>query len=98
MLKAARVQGRPMMVMAITSAAMSHPAAIHRPPKTIQSTLRRRRKIDMGGSSYLDSQVADMRVPIIARPRRGRGDPVNVRRAGLLPLRCAQRRNDRSHD
>src|SRR5215831_10050768 len=45
MLNAARVQGRPMMVIAITTAAITQPTAIHRPPQTIHSRFR---STDMG--------------------------------------------------
>jgi hypothetical protein len=41
MLKAALAQGKPMMVIAMMTAAIAHPRAIHKPPKTIQSRLRR---------------------------------------------------------
>jgi hypothetical protein len=47
-LKAARVQGSPMMVIAITTAATIHATDIHSPPKTIQSTLSKKAKADMG--------------------------------------------------
>ena len=40
MLNAARVHGRPMMVIAMTTAAIIQPAAIHRPPNTIHSRFR----------------------------------------------------------
>src|ERR1700736_1081426 len=40
MLSAARAQGRPMIVIAMMTAAISQPAAIHTPPKTNQRTLR----------------------------------------------------------
>src|SRR5215471_9697029 len=45
MLNAARVQGRPMMVIAIATAAITQPTAIHRPPQTIHSRFR---STDMG--------------------------------------------------
>ena len=37
MLNAARVHGRPTMVIAIRTAAITQPSAIHRPPKTIHN-------------------------------------------------------------
>ena len=46
-LNAARAQGRPMMVIAMITAAIIQPAAIHRPPKTIQSTLSSSERGDM---------------------------------------------------
>jgi hypothetical protein len=45
MLNAAPVHGKPMMVIAITTAAMIQPANIHRPPKMIHSRFKNR---DMG--------------------------------------------------
>src|SRR5271170_4622466 len=42
MLKAARAHGRPMMVIAMITAATSQAIAIHKPPNTIQSRLRSR--------------------------------------------------------
>ena len=48
MLNAARAQGRPMMVIAMMTAAISQPTAIQRPPKTIQNRLSRRDRADMG--------------------------------------------------
>src|SRR5688572_27937064 len=47
MLKAALAQGKPTMVIAITTAAITHPSAIHKPPKAIQSRLRRREMTDI---------------------------------------------------
>src|SRR5579883_628747 len=48
MLKAARVHGRPIIVMAMISAAISQPTAIIRPPQTIQRTLSRSDIGDIG--------------------------------------------------
>jgi hypothetical protein len=42
MLKAARVHGRPIMVIAMTMTAIIQPTAIHRPPNTIHRRLRRK--------------------------------------------------------
>src|SRR5271167_3996130 len=42
MLKAARAHGRPMMVIAMITAATTQATAIHKPPNTIQSRLRKR--------------------------------------------------------
>src|SRR5271168_5145607 len=42
MLKAARAHGRPMMVIAMITAATTQATAIHKPPNTIQSRLRSR--------------------------------------------------------
>src|SRR5271169_3383957 len=39
MLMAEKAHGRPIMVIAMMTAAISQPTAIHRPPKTIQRTL-----------------------------------------------------------
>src|SRR6202043_1997024 len=50
MLKAARAQGRPMMVMAMMTAASSHAAAIHTPPRRSQ---RRFSKMETGGMRFL---------------------------------------------
>src|SRR5579883_2411547 len=47
MLKAARVQGSPTMVIAISRAAKAQPSAIQKPPKTIQRILRKRLMIGM---------------------------------------------------
>src|SRR5471032_1489522 len=47
MLNAARAHGIPMMVIAITRAATSQPAAIHRPPQAIHNRLSRSAKIDI---------------------------------------------------
>jgi hypothetical protein len=41
MLNAARVLGSPMIVIAMMTAAITQPIAIHRPPKTIHKTLSR---------------------------------------------------------
>src|SRR4051794_26009763 len=48
MLNAARAQGRPTMVMAMITAASAQPAAIQRPPKTIQRILRNNGRTGMG--------------------------------------------------
>src|SRR5262245_10140798 len=50
MLKAARAQGKPMIVMTMMTAAMAQPTAIHRPPNRIQSRLRRSDRTDMRAS------------------------------------------------
>src|SRR6476659_9229225 len=50
MLKAALVHGRPMMVIAITTAAIIQPAAIHRPPKMIHSRFRSTEMADIPGT------------------------------------------------
>src|SRR6476661_7686741 len=47
MLNAARAQGRPMIVIAMTTAATSQPNAIHAPPSTIQITFRSSETGDM---------------------------------------------------
>ena len=47
MLKAARVHGRPMMVIAMITAAITQPTAIQKPPSTIQRMLRTRDTGDM---------------------------------------------------
>jgi hypothetical protein len=47
-LNAARVQGRPIMVIAIMTAATTHATDIQRPPDTIQSTLSKKDKNDIG--------------------------------------------------
>src|SRR5262245_32424288 len=44
---AALAQGKPTMVIAMTTAAITQPNAIHKPPKTIQSRLRRREMRDI---------------------------------------------------
>src|ERR1700686_4849735 len=49
MLSAACAHGIPMMVIAITSAAISQPAAIHRPPQAIHNRLSKSAKIDIAG-------------------------------------------------
>jgi H+/gluconate symporter-like permease len=50
MLNAARVQGKPTMVIAITMAATIHATDIHSPPQTIQSTLSKKEKADIGNN------------------------------------------------
>jgi hypothetical protein len=62
MLKAARVHGRPIMVIAMTMAAIIQPIAIHRPPNTIHRRLRRKEVGDInyprgGGNNEPHSQV-----------------------------------------
>ena len=47
MLNAARVHGSPMIVIAIKIAAITQPAAIHRPPKKIHRRLSKKEKADM---------------------------------------------------
>src|SRR5579872_2847950 len=47
MLNAARVHGRPMMVIAMITAATSHPKAIQTPPKIIHSTFRSSDRADI---------------------------------------------------
>ena len=47
-MNAARAQGRPMMVMAMITAATSQPNAIHAPPSTIQTIFRSSETGDMG--------------------------------------------------
>src|ERR1700681_349362 len=47
MLSAAYAHGSPMMVIAITRAATSQPAAIHKPPQAIHNRLSRSAKIDI---------------------------------------------------
>src|SRR6266511_6085941 len=49
MLKAARAHGRPMIVMSISTAAISHPTDIQRPPVRNQRTFSRRRNRDIQG-------------------------------------------------
>src|ERR1700722_6564575 len=48
MLKAARAQGMPMMVIAMMTAARTQPAAMYRPPKAIHNRLRKSAKADIG--------------------------------------------------
>src|SRR5262245_42838894 len=52
MLNAALAQGNPTMVIAMTTAAITQPSAIHKPPKTIQSRLRRREMMDIAGPRW----------------------------------------------
>ena len=47
MLNAARVHGSPMIVIAMKIAAITQPAAIHRPPKRIHKRLSKKEKADM---------------------------------------------------
>src|SRR5580704_1751025 len=47
MLNAARVHGSPMIVIAMKIAAITQPAAIHRPPKRIHRRLSKKEKTDM---------------------------------------------------
>src|ERR1700728_3307623 len=51
MFTAARAQGSPIMVIAMTTAAISQPAAIHRPPNTIHSRLSRSDTGDMNAAA-----------------------------------------------
>ena len=46
-MNAARAQGRPMIVIAMMTAATSQPNAIHAPPSTIQRTFRSSETGDM---------------------------------------------------
>src|SRR5258708_18634832 len=71
MLKAARAQGRPMMVIAMMMAAMSQPTAIHQPPKMTHRTLRRRLTGDMSGvlAAASAADVAEFAVEIEIRRR-----------------------------
>jgi hypothetical protein len=50
MVNAALAQGKPTIVIAMTTAAITQPSAIHKPPKTIQSRLRTRETRDIGRS------------------------------------------------
>src|SRR6516225_171331 len=56
MLNAARAHGIPMMVIAMTTAAISQPTAIQRPPKTIHKRFSTRETGDM--TPYLDCERA----------------------------------------
>ena len=53
MLNAARAQGIPMIVIAMTTAATSQPNAIHAPPRTIQMILSSSETGDMAENSIL---------------------------------------------
>src|SRR6516162_9623403 len=67
MLKAARAHGRPMIVIAMITAATTQATAIHKPPNTIQSRLRSR-FITGISSSPLTVEIAEPAVQIeIAR-------------------------------
>jgi hypothetical protein len=57
MLNAALAQGRPMIVMAMITAASIQPAAIQTPPKTIQSTFRRMETGGMALSSVIFFEI-----------------------------------------
>jgi signal transduction histidine kinase len=57
------VADKPTMVIAITTAATAQPSAIHRPPKTIQSRLRRRETIDIAIRRPTTRLTAGARVP-----------------------------------
>src|SRR5215471_4935888 len=61
MLKAARAQGIPMMVIAMITAAISHSTAIQRPPNTIHARLNRMDNGDMT-PSRLNGVPDDVRV------------------------------------
>jgi len=79
MLKAARVQGRPIIVIAMTTAAMPQATAIQRPPKTIQKTLSRRDTADIGFLGELTT------MDLLCRAHRQRGSLSWVRdRLGYL--------------
>src|SRR6516164_6392185 len=67
MLKAARAHGRPMIVIAMITAATTQATAIHKPPNTIQSRLRSRLITGMS-SSPSTAEIAEFAVQIeIAR-------------------------------
>src|SRR5271167_2557132 len=67
MLKAARAHGRPMMVIAMITAATTQATAIHKPPNTTQSRLSSRLITGMS-SSPSTAEIAEFAVQIeIAR-------------------------------
>src|SRR5919106_1628350 len=62
MLKAARAQGRPMIVIAMITAAIIQPSAIQTPPVRIQSTFR------MTFSGDIRAPLAGLAAPAIGGP------------------------------
>src|SRR5512140_3487040 len=58
MLNAARAHGMPTMVIAMMTAAISQPAAIHRPPKAIHSTLSSSANSDIANSLRRDDALS----------------------------------------
>src|SRR5215467_5622586 len=71
MLKAARAHGRPMIVIAMITAATSQPTAIHRPPNTIHSRLRSRLKGDIPNLQLWDTLT---RLAALGTLSRGAGE------------------------
>src|SRR6266446_119715 len=59
MLNAARAHGRPMIVMAMMTAASSQPAAIHIPPVTIHRMLSRSRRSGIRARSFRAFELLD---------------------------------------
>src|SRR5690348_17109879 len=71
MLKAARAQGRPMIVIAMMTAAMIQPNAIHRPPNRIQSRFRTIDTGDIGRlRAYPPDSVRQFAGQVSTRPAR----------------------------
>src|SRR5215510_3154969 len=86
MLNAALAQGKPIMVIAMTTAAITQPNAIHKPPKTIQSRLRRMEMTDIA-----------TRRPTTTRLTAGAGPATPVTAARSAGSRATTRRR-RRHD
>src|SRR6266702_2487464 len=83
MLNAARAQGRPMIVIAMMTAATSQPNAIHAPPSTIHRILRSSETGDM----VLFSSLAHLYLA---------GDAIEIEKAGagmieIRPCRAGTR-------
>jgi hypothetical protein len=71
MLNAARVHGSPMIVIAIKIAAITQPAAIHRPPKRIHRRLSKKEKADMAFLRDLGTMGLSWALACSARLRNG---------------------------
>src|SRR5262249_38952215 len=97
MLNAARAHGMPIMVIAMITDAISQPAAIHRPPKAIHSTLSRSAKSDIAAPRTMTSSSPHVDPAAIrwglrgwfARCRRSAGNqlgerPFQADRAGIV--------------
>jgi hypothetical protein len=94
MLNAALAQGKPTMVIAMTTAAITQASAIHRPPKTIQSRLRRRETIDIAIRRPTTRLTAGARAPatpvIAARFAGSRATAHRRHRRPLAPRRTVE--------
>src|SRR5450759_4980526 len=68
MLNAARVHGRPTMVIAIRIAAITQPTAIHRPPNTIHNMLSKSDNKDISYPSRVNADIDLQDPPPLTTP------------------------------